>query len=109
MSKEQKTTDTIPRAAALQILQVLGRLASVGGKSTFEDVRLFLVQRSSRSAPSSRSAMYTVARDVLLDLQRLELIAAGMIPRTQSKLETMSDAPVELTETGRSLAALYKG
>jgi hypothetical protein len=109
MSKDQKTTDTIPRAALQQILQVLARLASVGGKSTFEEVRLFLVQRSTRSAPSSRSAMYTVARDILLDLQRLELIEAGMIPRTQSKLDELSDTPVELTETGRSLAALYKG
>jgi hypothetical protein len=108
MNKDQKITDSIPRAAVLQILQVLGRLASVGGKSTFEEVRQFLVRRSQRAAPSSRSAMYTVARDVLLDLQRLELIQAGILPRTQSKLETLSDAPVELTDAGRELAEVYK-
>jgi hypothetical protein len=108
MTEKQKTTDSIPRAAALQILQVLGRIASVGGKSTFEDVRLFLVRRSQRAAPSSRSAMYTVARDVLLDLQRLEMIQAGILPRTQSALETLSEAPVELTDAGRLLADLYK-
>jgi hypothetical protein len=52
--------------------------------------------------------MYTVARDVLLDLRRLELIQAGILPRTQSALETLSEAPVELTDAGRSLADLYK-
>jgi len=108
MNREQKTTDSIPRAAILQILQVLTRLAASGGRSTFDEVRLFLVKRSQRSAPASRSAMYTVARDVLLDLQRLELLQAGTIPRTQSKLETLSDAPCELTDAGREMADLYK-
>src|SRR5262249_3909214 len=108
MNREQKTTDSIPRAAILQILQVLAHLATSGGRSTFDEVRLFLVKRSPRSAPSSRSALYTVARDVLLDLQRLELIQMGTIPRTQSRLETLSDAPCELTDAGRELAGLYK-
>ena len=97
---DQKPTDSIPRANVGQVFQVLRHLAGTGGRSTFDDVRVFLVKRSPRIAPSSRSAMYTVARDVLLDLQKLEFIQARMLPRTQSQLETLSESPCELTETG---------
>src|SRR5438034_9191140 len=103
---EEKTTDSIPRASVLQILQVLAHLAGSGGRSTFEGVRQLLVERSKRVAPTPRSAMYTVARDVLLDLQRLEFVRAGVLPRTQSKLDSLSDAPCELTEAGQELAQL---
>lgn len=104
---DQKSTDSIPRANVGQVFQVLGLLAAAGGRATFDEVRLFLVKRSQRIAPSSRSAMYTVARDVLLDLQKLEFIQAGMLPRTQSQLETLSESPCELTDTGKELVNLY--
>jgi hypothetical protein len=102
-----KITDTIPRAAVTQILQVLSHLDRCGGRSTFREVRLFLLKRSLRAAPSSQTAMYTVARDVLLDLKDLEFIQAGTLPRTQSQLATLSEATCELTGAGRELASLY--
>jgi hypothetical protein len=82
-------------------------MVASGGASTFEQVRLFVLKRSKRSAPSSQTAKYTVARDVLIELQKLELIQAGVLPRTQSMLQSHSDAPCQLTESGRSLAHLY--
>jgi hypothetical protein len=106
--KDQKVTDSIPRSAVLQLFQVLGHIASSGGRSTFEQVRQLILKRSSRAAPASNTAKYTVARDVLLDLQRLDLIQAGMLPRTQSKLETLSEAPCELTDAGRALAEIHR-
>ncbi|MBI3800245.1 MAG: hypothetical protein HY268_25130 [Deltaproteobacteria bacterium] len=107
-SKDQKVTDSIPRVAVLQILQVLHHIADSGGKSTFEKVRLFLLQRSQRATPSSRFAMYTIARDVLIDLQKLQLVQTGILPRTQSQMESLAEAPCELTEAGHSLAEVYK-
>jgi hypothetical protein len=104
---DPKTTDSIPRAAINQILQVAALLAESKGQSTFNEVRLFLLKRSQRTAPTSQSAMYTVARDVLLDLQKLEFLKAGMLPRTQSQLATLGEAPCELTDAGRELASLY--
>jgi hypothetical protein len=106
--KDQKVTDSIPRSAVLQLFQVLGHIDSSGGRSTFEQVRQLILKRSPRAAPVSQTAKYTVARDVLLDLQRLELIQAGMLPRTQSQLESLSDAPCELTNAGRALADSYR-
>lgn len=108
MSDDQRTTDSIPRAAISQIVQVLAHLAAGGGRSTFDQVRLFLLKRSQRSAPSSPTAMYTVARDVLIELQKLGLITSGIVPRKQSDLETHSQAPCELTEAGRDLADLHR-
>jgi hypothetical protein len=103
-----KGTDTIPRAALHQIMEVLAFLASSGDTSTFEKVRQFLLRRSQRAAPSSRVAMYTVARDVLIELQKLGYINAGILPRTQSMAVSHSECPCELTASGRALADLYK-
>jgi hypothetical protein len=102
-----KATDSIPRVGVGQIFQVLRHIQSRSGKSSFDEVRLFLLDRSERTAPFSRSAMYTSARDVLIDLQKLGLIEAGVLPRTQSQLDTHSESPCELTEAGRSLAAMF--
>src|SRR5438552_3473988 len=102
-----KLTDSIPRTTIRQIFHVLSHIESCGGRSSFDEVRLFLLDRSERTAPSSRTAMYTSARDALIDLQKFALIQAGIIPRTQSQLDTHADARCELTESGRSLTALY--
>src|SRR5262249_49354301 len=69
--KPTKVTDSIPRASVAQVLLVLGFIEASGGKTTFEHIRLNLLQRSQRAAPASRWAMGTVARDVLIDLQKL--------------------------------------
>ncbi len=107
MHTELKQTDSIPRAALVQIFRILDFLAGVES-STFDQVRLFLLQKSARSAPASRVAMYTVARDVLVELQKLGLLEAGVLPRTQSLAEKNGDAPCKLTESGNALAAVYK-
>jgi hypothetical protein len=106
--ENSKGTDTIPRAAVQQIIEVLKFIAASGDTSTFEKVRQFLLRRSRRSAPSSPVAMYTVARDVLIELQKLAYINAGILPRTQSMAESHSECPCELTASGRALADLYR-
>jgi hypothetical protein len=103
-----KLTDSIPRAALAQIIQILGYLAATEESSTFEQVRLFLLKRSSRAAPSSKVAMWTVARDVLIELQKLGFVEAGVLPRTQSLAERHANTPCRLTEAGRALADVCK-
>ncbi|WP_164002145.1 hypothetical protein [Pyxidicoccus caerfyrddinensis] len=98
-------TDSIPRAAVEQILHVVTLLDSKG-TSTFDDVRQLLHLRSARSAPASREAMWTVARDVLSDLQRLGYATVGALPRKRSEVERLRESPCELTATGRALAGL---
>ena len=103
-----KSTDTIPRAGVLQILEVLAFIAQSESTSTFEKVRQFLIRRSHRSVPPSRVAKYTVARDVLIELQKLAYIETGVLPRTPLRAESHADCPCELTESGRALASLYR-
>ncbi len=108
MDIETKLTDSIPRAGLAQIVQVLGYMASAEESSTFEQVRLFLLKRSSRAAPSSKVAMWTVARDVLIELQKLGYLEAGVLPRTQSLAARHADTPCRLTDAGRALADICK-
>ena len=103
MDIETKLTDSIPRAGLAQIVQVLGYMASAEESSTFEQVRLFLLKRSSRAAPSSKVAMWTVARDVLIELQKLGYLEAGVLPRTQSLAARHADTPCRLTDAGKPL------
>jgi hypothetical protein len=108
MDTEPKQTDSIPRAGLTQVFRVLAHLARTDETTTFDHVRQFLVKRSARPAPFSRVAMWTVARDVLVDLQKLGYLDAGVLPRTQSLAEKNADTPCKLTEPGRALAALYQ-
>jgi hypothetical protein len=108
MDTEQKQTDSIPRAALTQVFRVLAYLAGEDESSTFDQVRQYLLKKSARPGPASKVAMWTVARDVLVELQKLGLLEAGVLPRTQSLAEKNADAPCKLTEAGRSLAVLYK-
>jgi hypothetical protein len=101
-----RVTDSIPRAAVEQILQVVASLDSEG-KATFDHVRQILHRRSARRAPASREAMWTVARDVLSDLQRLGYATAGVLPRKRSEVERLRETPCELTESGRALARIF--
>ena len=103
-----KNTDSIPRASVEQIIDVLAYVASAGRKSTFEQVRLFLAERSQRKAPGSRTAMWTVARDILSDLQKMGLMNVGALPRKQSHAHRYADSPCEMTERGVALTALHK-
>lgn len=98
-----RVTDSIPRAAVEQILHVVATLDSAG-KSTFDDVRKLLHGRSARRAPASRDAMWTVARDVLSDLQRLGFATVGVLPRKRSEVDRLRESPCELTESGHALA-----
>jgi len=107
MLVHDKVTDTIPRAGVEQILSVLELLAT-SSKTTFEQVRLHLLARSRRAAPASRWALGTVARDIVVELQRLGFIDAGTIPRTIADADRLGESPCAATDKGRELAELAK-
>src|SRR5688500_1357038 len=105
-SPDDKTTDSIPRATIEQMLDVT-LLIHRNGEVTFDDIRRRLQTKSLRQAPASTEAMWTVARDVLSDLQRLGFAKAGALPRKRSEVERLRSSPCGLTDSGRSLADLY--
>jgi len=104
----RKVTDSIPRARIADILGVLAFVAS-SGRTTFEQIRLHLLERSKKVAPASRWALGTVARDIVVDLQKLGLVDAGTVPRTVANADRLGDAPCEVTEKGRELASQPRG
>jgi hypothetical protein len=108
MATEHKQTDSIPRAGLAQVFGVVVYLAGSDEASTFNQVRLHLLKKSARAAPASRMAMWTVARDVLVELQKLGFLEAGVLPRSQSLAERNGGTPCRLTDAGRALAEVYK-
>lgn len=107
MVKVSKITDTIPRASIDQILAGLRFLAAQNGQSTFEAIRLHLLAASSRRAPNTRSAMWTVARDVLTELEKLKLAKVGVLPRNLSDVDRLRDTPCEISHSGAEMAQLH--
>jgi len=101
---QPKPTDSIPRAAIQQLVDAVVAIQAEGGSSTFEQVRRVLHRRSARRAPGSHEAMWTVARDVLSELQKLNLATVGTLPRKRSEVRRLRDSPCELTHQGRELA-----
>jgi hypothetical protein len=106
MNAGQHVTDTIPRARLRQILDALAAVSMMGG-CTFDEVRGFLSRRS-KTTSLTPFAMATVARDVLSDLNRLQLVHIGPIPRKRSELEQRKHAKCEITDDGAKLAELYR-
>ncbi len=100
-------TDTIPRVQVTQVLSVLSAIAAADDKSTFERVRAHLLKESSRKAPVTHEAMWTIARDVLSELGRLGYANVGPLPRKRSEVVRLANTPCELTSTGRELAESY--
>lgn len=100
-------TDSIPRVSIQQILETLTYIQRSNKTNTFDEIRFFLQQRTGRKTPSSREWMWTVARDILTDLHRLELIKAGVLPRKRSEVERLRDTPVSITKHGIALAQTY--
>jgi hypothetical protein len=107
MNMEPKITDSIPRVSIEQVLQVTVLLARSGGKTTFDQVRRMLQHYSKRRVQGSQEAMWTVARDALADLQRLEYCRVGILPRKRSEVTSFMNTPCELTELGEELARLF--
>ena len=103
---ETKITDTIPRAAIVQVLKALSHLAS-RGKSTFDDVRRFLCAQSGRRAPASETALWTVTRDILAEFQRLDYATIAILPRRRSDVGRLGKSPCEITDQGQQLAQLF--
>jgi hypothetical protein len=103
-----QVTDSIPRAGIAQLLDAVAALDTAGGKTTFDAVRDVLQRGSSRRAPASREAMWTVARDVLSDLQRLGYAVVGMLPRKRSEVDRLRSSPCELTDAGKDLAKVLR-
>jgi hypothetical protein len=102
-----KVTDTIPRASISQVLGVLRFLLDRGGKATFEDVRVLLLAASRRRSPNTATAMWTVARDALTELEKLNLARVGVLPRKLSDVDRLRDAPCQLLPDGARLAELH--
>lgn len=103
---DSKITDTIPRASVEQILGTLGHLAPLE-KSNFEAIRRFLYSQSGRRSPASTTALWTVARDVLTELQRLSLAVVGVLPRRRSDIDRLRESPCEITPAGKELATVF--
>jgi hypothetical protein len=104
-SDDPKITDTIPRASIAQILGTLGHLATVE-KSNFDLIRRYLYTLSGRRSPASATALWTVARDVLTELNRLGLATIGTLPRRRSDVDRLRESPCEITAAGRELAQI---
>jgi hypothetical protein len=102
-----KITDTIPRASVDQLLGGLKFLQTRGGRLSFEDLRVWLLARSQRRAPNTTTAMWTVARDVLSELDKLKLAKVGVLPRKLSDVDRLRTAPCEILPSGVELADLY--
>src|SRR5437879_6001054 len=105
MTLKGKVTDTIPRASLHQVFSVLTYLTA--SETTFDDIRAFLQQKSGRKTPGSREAMWTVARDVLSELQRLGNADVGPLPRERSDLDRLKKSPCRITDKGLNLATLH--
>jgi hypothetical protein len=103
----EKTTDTIPRASLDQLFGGLGLLHARGGRATFEDLRVWLLRGSRRRAPNTMTAMWTVARDVLSELEKLKLATVGVLPRKLSDVNRLRDTPCEILPSGAHLVDLY--
>lgn len=103
-----QVTDSIPRVAIKQILDSLSYIHSLDSATTFDKVRIFLQKHAKRKAPSSREWMWTVARDILTDLDRLGLIKAGVLPRKRSEVERLQETPILITGPGIELAQTYE-
>lgn len=106
ISASIKVKDTIPRASIAQIFGALGHLA-LAEQSTFDAVRRFLYSLSGRRVPASGTALWTVARDVLTELQRLGLSTVGTLPRRRSDIERLRESPCEITAAGKALAHVH--
>jgi len=100
--------DSIPRIRIDQLLDSLQLIALSRSTCTFNEVRRSLHSSSKRQAPPSREVMWTVARDVLTDLNKLGLITVGPLPRKRSEVERLQETPCKVTEKGAELARLYK-
>lgn len=108
MPDNDAVKDSIPRIRIDQLFDSLHLIAISKPTSTFNEVRLSLYRSSKRQAPPSREVMWTVARDVLIDLNKLGLIEVGPLPRKRSEVERAQETPCKITEKGAELARLYK-
>lgn len=108
VNPQGKATDTIPRASIQQLATGLQVIATKGGRSTYEAVRLSLLAAGKRRAPSTATALWTVARDVLSEIARLRLGTVGPLPRKLSDFPRLRDTPCELSPEGHDLAGLFR-
>lgn len=107
MAGPEKRTDTIPRASIEQLFSALMFLHARAGRGTFEGLRLSLIAGSRRRAPHTPTAMWTVARDVLTELEKLKLASVGVLPRKLSDVSRLREAPCELLSDGAQLVELH--
>jgi hypothetical protein len=108
MLDQQKTTDTIPRVSVDKILKTLDFVASIGGKTSFEQVRLYLAKHSDRLVPASATAMWKTALDSLSELKKLGFMTVGVLPNKKSLVLRNAETPCQITEAGGILAELYR-
>ena len=104
---DRNITDTIPRASIEQILRGLRFLAEQEGSTTFDAVRTNFIASSNRRAPNTATAMWTVARDALTELTKLNLATTGVLPRKLSDVVRLRETPVRVSPLGIDMARLY--
>jgi len=102
-----KVTDTIPRASIDQFFSALRYFAEQDGASTFDALRIHLLGASRRKAPNTATAMWTVARDILTELEKLKLAEVGILPRKLSDVERLKESPSKISKAGAEFARLY--
>ncbi|ACZ61408.1 hypothetical protein [Dehalococcoides mccartyi] len=108
MEEINEIKDSIPRVRVDQLLDVLSEVASSTVRCSFDQVRNYLYKTAKRKAPPSREASWTVARDVLSDLQRFNFLKSGPLPRKRSEVDRLRETPCEITDSGSELARLYR-
>jgi len=104
MVNEKLRTDTITRVTARDLLLIL-RTFEQSPESTMENVRLRLCL--DRKMKRRGTFLWSTARDILVELDRLGYVTGAPSPKTSRHFEDLAVAPVRLAEDGRALLATF--
>jgi hypothetical protein len=105
MVSERQTTDTVPRITARDLFLILRTFEQVS-ESTMENVRLRLCH--DRRMKRRGTFLWSTARDILGELDRLGYVSDVPSPKTARQFEEMAVAPVHITEEGKSLLSKFE-
>lgn len=104
MVSDKQSTDTIVRVTARDLLLIL-RTFEQSPESTLENVRLRLCH--DRKMKRRGTFLWSTARDIISELDRLGYVKGVSSPKTSRHFEEIATAPVHLTDDGRALLASF--
>ena len=104
MVSEKLPTDTVPRVAARDLLLIL-RTFEQSPESTMENIRLRLCH--DRKMKRRGTFLWSTARDILGELDRLGYVSSAPSPKTSRHFEEVATMPVRISEDGRALLATF--